>query len=163
MNISAGSMLFLVASAFYFAPLVPPLGGGGGEEWAYPISMWGVRFPYAIGSACFAVDLRCRPSSMSPVRCVCCSATHAHTTSDADGLPWPLNLSVIVELLHIARTTTSATPPFASAVRCSVARTHLFSSSAIGFELHRSSLPIRSVALAFCAMPTCVFVCAHAT
>lgn len=40
----AGSLLFLVASAFYFF-----------EEGWWEGAEWGVRFPFALGSACFMV------------------------------------------------------------------------------------------------------------
>ena len=43
----AGSTLFLLASVTYFVQ--PP------KEWAFEVSLWGVRFGFAMGSACFVV------------------------------------------------------------------------------------------------------------
>ena len=52
-----GSLLFAVASLFYFAQ-VPPYDGltaGGLWGWEWQASEWGVRFTFAIGSAAFVV------------------------------------------------------------------------------------------------------------
>ena len=53
-----GSVLFLVASAFYFVQ-VPPfelgLRAGGLWGWEYQVSEWGVRFTFGVGSLCFVL------------------------------------------------------------------------------------------------------------
>ena len=48
----AGSLFFTAASLGYFAqaPLYEA-----SEDLEYLVSLWGVRFPFAVGSACFAV------------------------------------------------------------------------------------------------------------
>ena len=47
-----GSLLFLGASLCYFAQ-EPPYQHV--QPWEYLVSLWGVRFPFAVGSACFVV------------------------------------------------------------------------------------------------------------
>ena len=47
-----GSLLFLLASASYFAQ-APPYEYL--APWEELVSMWAVRFPFAAGSACFVV------------------------------------------------------------------------------------------------------------
>ena len=41
-----GSLLFLVASCCYFFDGAP-------ERWRHGLDLWGVRFTFAVGSACF--------------------------------------------------------------------------------------------------------------
>ena len=58
-----GSVLFLAASAGYFAQ-APPYEHV--EPWEQLVSLWGVRFPFAAGSACFvAASLLMLPESLS--------------------------------------------------------------------------------------------------
>ena len=47
-----GSVLFLVASCFYFAQ-VPPWDEP--RKWEWYASEWGVRFPFLLGSIAFTV------------------------------------------------------------------------------------------------------------
>ena len=58
-----GSLLFLLASASYFAQ-APPYGHL--APWEELVSLWAVRFPFAAGSACFvAAALLMLPESLS--------------------------------------------------------------------------------------------------
>ena len=51
-----GSVLFLIASiSYYFRTDGAGHMGGGRWGWEYQVAEWGVRFTFALGSACFTV------------------------------------------------------------------------------------------------------------